>query len=425
MRIAIVGTGIAGNVAAYYLQESHDITVYEANHYVGGHTNTIDVLSSMGRLPIDTGFIVFNNHTYPNFVQLLEELGVQSIDSEMSFSVRNDNPDLEYSGSTFNGLFAQRANLVRPSFLRMVREILRFNQEAPKLLETGDRETTLGEFLEENRYSTEFVNHYLIPMGAAIWSTELEKMNTMPAHFFIRFFQNHGLLRLHDRPVWKVIKGGSREYVRKLTETYENQIKLGCRVESVTRLPDKVIIRANGVEDETFDAVFLACHSDQALNILSDPSKDETDILGAIRYQSNEAVLHTDTSVMPRRQRAWASWNYHLPTEDNKRVTLTYHMNRLQRLDTGRQYFVTLNNAHLINPSSVIREVMYEHPLFTNTAVIAQSRKHEIDGVNRTYFCGAYWRYGFHEDGVVSALSAVKRFEAGGANAQQHFYRAS
>ena len=425
MRVAIIGTGIAGNVAAYHLNKQHDITVYEAGSYVGGHTNTIDVETAAGVLPVDTGFIVFNNRTYPNFIALLDELGVDALDSEMSFSVRSDRPALEYNGSNLNGLFAQRRNLLRPSFVSMLREILRFNQEAPALLAQGDTETTLGAYLRRSGYSEMFSRYYLIPMGAAIWSAEPDMMDRMPANFFIRFFENHCLLSLDDRPQWRVIRGGSREYVKKLVTDHHDRIRLRSPVESIVRLPDRVIVKSHRAAAEAYDAVFIACHSDQALRMLGDPSQDEKDILGAIRYQHNDAVLHTDASLMPRRERAWASWNYHLPAEDNDRVTLTYHMNRLQRLDADQQYFVTLNSAGQVRPNSVIREIGYEHPVFTSEAVNAQQRKGDIDGANRTYYCGAYWRYGFHEDGVVSALSALRRFEQDHDNAQQRFQRAS
>jgi predicted NAD/FAD-binding protein len=262
-------------------------------------------------------------------------------------------------------------------------------------------------------------------MGAAIWSAKPEELLAMPAHFFIRFFRNHGLLSLDDRPTWKVIRGGSREYVNKLVAAHRSRIRLNCPVESVSRHPEGVEVRAYGQPAESFDAVFMACHSDQALRLLADPSADEKSILGAIRYQYNQAILHTDASLMPRRPRAWASWNYHLEPDDNDRATLTYHMNRLQGLGTEQDYFVTLNNRAQIDPGSVIREIGYDHPVFTSEAVQAQQRKGDIDGANRTYFCGAYWRYGFHEDGVMSALSALEKFNEVQADAQQYFQRAS
>lgn len=425
MKIAVIGTGIAGNVAAHYLNRDHDITVFESNNYVGGHTNTVDVATDHGYLPVDTGFIVFNDRTYPNFVRLLDELDVASQDSEMSFSVRQTEPDLEYNGSTLNGLFAQRSNALKPSFIRMIRDILRFNREAPAWLESGDESTTLAKYLKAGNYSRGFVRHYLVAMGAAIWSARPDELEEMPAHFFIRFFRNHGLLSLDDRPTWKVVRGGSREYVNKLVAAHRHRIRLNCPVESVSRHPDRVIVRAHGVPAESFDAVFMACHSDQALRLLADPSKDESAILGAIRYQYNQAILHTDASLMPGRKRAWASWNYHLSPDDAARASLTYHMNRLQGLATDQDYFVTLNSQALINPASVIQEIGYDHPVFTTEAIRAQQRKGEIDGVNRTYFCGAYWRYGFHEDGVISALSALEKFHGEQSDAQQYFQRAS
>ena len=425
MKIAIIGTGIAGNVAAWRLSKTHDITVFEAGNHVGGHTNTVDVETPHGNVPVDTGFIVFNDRTYPHFVRLLDELGVPARDSEMSFSVRKDDPALEYNGSNLSGLFAQRRNLVRPSFIRMIRDILRFNREALRLLDTEDAGTGLGAYLQQHRYSTEFVRHYLVPMGAAIWSAEPEMLAEMPARFFIRFFYNHGLLSLDDRPVWRVIRGGSREYVRKLVAGHADRIRLNCPVQSITRRADKVHIKARDCATEAFDAVFIACHSDEALRLLTDPSRTEREVLGAIRYQQNDAVLHTDRSLMPRRARAWASWNYHLPATNNERVTLTYHMNRLQRLDVDTQFFVTLNSPGLIRPEKVIREISYQHPVFTAEAVRAQDRKQEIDGVRRTYYCGAYWRYGFHEDGVVSALSALERFESDQDHAERYLQRAS
>ncbi len=425
MKVAIIGTGIAGNVAAYHLREQHDITVYEANAYVGGHTNTHDIDTANGTLPVDTGFIVFNDRTYPNFIKLLDELEVESLDSEMSFSVRRDRPSLEYNGSTLDGLFAQRRNVVRPSFLKMIRDILRFNREAPLFLEEQRYDVTLGEFLDAGGYGRGFANDYLVPMGAAIWSAEPVMMREMPAHFFIRFFRNHGLLSLDDRPVWRVIKGGSREYVRRLVEGHRDRIRLNCPVRAVERRPDGVVISAEGCEAEHFDAVFMACHSDQALALLSDPTESESEVLGAIPYQPNIAVLHTDDRMMPKRQRAWASWNYHMAGGDNERVTLTYHMNRLQRLTCDEQYFVTLNSAEMIDPARIIAEIDYSHPVFTAEGVNAQGRQEELNGANRTYFCGAYWRYGFHEDGVVSALSALRHFEQMTDDAQQYFQRAS
>lgn len=424
-RIAIVGTGIAGNVVAHKLHAAHDITVYEANDYVGGHSNTVDVPTADGSIPVDTGFIVFNDRTYPNFIALLDQLDVPSQDSNMSFSVQTESGTVEYNGSTLNSLFAQRRNIFRPSFHRMVRDILRFNREASLSLRSDRLEANLDDYLRAGGYSREFVHHYLIPMGAAIWSAEPEKMFRMPAKFFIRFFENHGLLSIKNRPTWRVIQGGSREYVKRLVRNHEHKIRLGCPVERIHRTDEKVTVYAKGRAAEDFDFVFLACHSDQALAMLSEPADVELDVLGAIPYQHNEAILHTDESLMPRRRRAWAAWNYHIPADSNELVALTYHLNTLQGLRSRKNYFVTLNSRDLIRPDSIIKSIDYEHPVFTASSVAAQARHAEINGLKRTYFCGAYWRYGFHEDGVVSALNALQHFDARYENAQQHFQRAS
>lgn len=424
-RIAIVGTGIAGNVVAHKLYPENDITIYEANDYVGGHSNTVDVPTADGSIPIDTGFIVFNDRTYPNFIALLDQLNVTSQESSMSFSVQTGANTVEYNGSTLNSLFTQRRNLFRPSFHRMVRDILRFNREASAMLRDGNLNVSLGEYLRSGGYSKDFIDHYLIPMGAAIWSAEPEMMSSMPAKFFIRFFENHGLLSVKNRPTWRVIKGGSREYVKSLVRDHEHRIRLGCPVERVRRTDETVVVYAQGCEPKEFDYLFLACHSDQALAMLADPDARERDVLGAIAYQHNEAILHTDESLMPRHKRAWGAWNYHIPNDSNQLVALTYHQNALQGLKTKQNYFVTLNSRNLIRRDAIIRSIAYEHPVFTASSIGAQARHAEIDGLKRTYYCGAYWRYGFHEDGVVSAMNALQHFNARCENAQQHFQRAS
>lgn len=422
MKIAIIGTGIAGNVAAYKLRQRHDITVFESASYIGGHTNTVTVEDGGRELAIDTGFIVFNDRTYQNFIQLLDEIGQSSQRSEMSFSVQANHGALEYNGASLNALFAQRRNFLRPSFYRMVRDILRFNEQA--LYGTGrlSHSQTLRDFLLENHYSAEFVENYLVPMAAAIWSAESRAVLDMPVSFLIRFFDHHGLLQLKDRPVWRTIEGGSREYVKKLVAKHHDQIRLKCPVYSVRRLHNRVdVVSAAG--QESFDAAFLACHSDQALAMLQDPTPAEQDVLGAIRYQHNEAILHTDASVMPKRRRAWAAWNYHLPEDGGRAVSVTYNMNILQRLEARQQYCVSLNSASLIDDSKVIKRIDYDHPIYSRKAVAAQARQQELNS-NRTFYCGAYWRNGFHEDGVVSALHAVQHFEEGLANAKLHLRRA-
>ena len=411
MKVAVIGTGISGNVAARHLGREHEVTVFEANDYVGGHTHTHDVEWAGRRYAVDTGFIVFNEKTYPNFISLLDELGVEARPTTMSFSVRDERSGLEYNGHSLNTLFAQRTNLFRPAFLGMIRDIVRFNREAPLALAPDAPDMGLGEYLARGGYGRMFIDHYIVPMGAAIWSTDPVRMQAFPARFFIRFFQNHGLLDIRDRPKWYVIRGGSREYVRPLIRPFQNRIRLNSPVESVRRLPTHVEIKVRHRPAERFDAVFIASHSDQALAMLSDASPLEREVLGAIRYQENEAVLHTDSSLLPRRQRAWAAWNYHVLEEPGERVPVTYNMNILQGLDAPVQFCVTLNNSKAVDPRRVIDRMTYDHPVYTPESVAAQQRQHEVNGANRTYFCGAYWRNGFHEDGVVSALNALKHFE--------------
>jgi predicted NAD/FAD-binding protein len=411
MKIAIIGSGIAGNVIAHRLHREHDITVYEAGDHIGGHTHTHSVEQAERQYAVDTGFIVFNNRTYPNFVALLDELGVASQESSMSFSVRCEASGLEYNGTTLNSLFAQRRNILRPSFLGMVRDILRFNREARDLLRVAGDEPPLGEVLARGRYGRAFIEHYIVPMGAAVWSTDPESMLGFPARFFVRFLDNHGMLTVNDRPRWRTICGGSARYVEKLTAPFRDRIRLRTRVEWVRRLPGSVIIKAQGHESARFDAAFLACHSDDALALLTDPSAAEREVLGAIPYQDNQAVLHTDSRLLPRKRLAWAAWNYHAVPQHRGPVALTYNMNILQRLDAPTPFLVTLNRADAIDPACIIKRIHYRHPLFTPASVAAQARQREVNGPLRTYYCGAWWRNGFHEDGVVSALDALSQFE--------------
>ena len=412
MKIAIVGTGIAGNVVASRLHAAgHDITVFEAGDYVGGHTHTHQIEFGGEVHNIDTGFIVFNDWTYPNFIALLDELGVQSQESSMSFSVRNELTGLEYNGTSLDGLFAQRRNLLRPAFLRMIAQILRFNREAPKLLAADAPETTLGELLEAGRYGRAFIEDYLVPMGAAIWSTEPRRMLGFPARFFIRFLHNHGMLSVDQRPTWRVVRGGSARYVERLVAPFRDRIRLRCPVDRIRRTANGVTVAARGCLEQGYDHVFLACHSDEALRMLADASREEREILGALPYQRNEAVLHTDTSLLPRARRAWAAWNYHVPVQPAEGVALTYNMNILQGLQSRHTFCVTLNGSQQVDPKRVLRSMTYDHPLFTPEGVAAQARHAEISGVRRTHYCGAYWRFGFHEDGVASALTALARFE--------------
>jgi predicted NAD/FAD-binding protein len=423
MKVAIVGTGIAGNVAAYRLRRDHDITVYEAASYIGGHTNTIDVDDEGRMVPVDTGFIVFNDRTYPNFIRLLDEIGQDSRPSVMSFSVSSADGRLEYNGSGLHALFAQRRNILRPRFMRMIRDLLRFNRDAIASMRSESGSQKVGEYLLQHGYGDEFMNDYLVPMAAAIWSAEPVAIRDMPIEFLLRFFDNHGLLQLKDRPVWRVIEGGSRAYVDKLVDGHRDRIRLNSPVRAVRRHYSCVEVRTDDQGVEHYDAVVFACHSDQALRILEDPTQAEQEILAAIRYQDNEAVLHTDATVLPRRRRAWAAWNYHVPVDQRRQVAVTYNMNLLQGLDTKKQYCVTLNNDRQIDPASIIRRIQYQHPVYSREAVAAQARQHELN-VDRTFYCGAYWRNGFHEDGVVSALNAVAHFEESSNRAELHLRRA-
>ena len=420
MKIAIVGSGIAGNVVAHRLHRMHDITVYEAASHIGGHTHTHSVEQAGRQYEVDTGFIVFNDRTYPNFIALLGELGVASQESTMSFSVRNEASGLEYNGTTLNSLFAQRRNLLRPSFLGTVCDILRFNREAPALLAEPGGELPLGELLVRGRYSRAFIDHYIIPMGAAIWSTDPASMFNFPARFFVRFLHNHGMLTVNDRPVWRTIRGGSARYVEKLTAPFRDRIRLDTPVEWIRRMPGSVIVKARGSEAQRYDAMFLACHSDQALRLLADPSGIEREVLGAIPYQTNEAVLHTDTRLLPRRRLAWAGWNYHVLPPGHGPIALTYNMNILQRLDAPTPFLVTLNRSDAIDPERIIKRMTYEHPLFTPASVAAQARQRELNGRGASYYCGAWWGNGFHEDGVVSAQRALADFEADHAQRALH-----
>jgi predicted NAD/FAD-binding protein len=410
MKIAIIGTGISGMTAAWLLHREHDLTIFEASSKVGGHTNTLDVTLADRIYAVDTGFIVFNDWTYPNFIKLLDKLGVASQATVMSFSVRCERTGLEYNGNNLNSLFAQRRNLFRPSFYRMLRDILRFNREALALLNgEDDEEITLMAFLKQRHYGQEFIEHYLIPMGAAIWSAQPDIMGSTPLRHFIRFFKNHGLLSINDRPQWRVIQGGSRRYAERLIAPFRKRIRLNNPVAWIRRHPTQVQIKPQQGELERFDAVIIATHSDQALRLLADPSHQEREILGEIPYQENAVVLHTDTRLLPRRRLAWAAWNYHIPEQAQANVAVTYNMNILQGLDAPATLCVTLNHSEFIDPDKILFRTLYHHPVFTPQAVAAQARRDEINGVNRTWYCGAYWGYGFHEDGVNSALAVVNQ----------------
>lgn len=405
MRIAIVGTGISGLVAAHRLHREHEIAVYEAAPRLGGHTHTVPVQTAHGTDWVDTGFIVFNDRNYPNFEALLSELGVPSQPSHMGFSVADGSGRFEYSG-TPRGLFARRANLFDPRFLRMLRDWRRFNREAPGLIGMNGTAPSLGHWLERRGFSRWFVERLIVPQASAVWSADPEQMWSFPASFLAEFFGNHGMYSLRDRPRWRTVCGGSRSYVEAIAAPWRERLRLAAPVRRIERLADRVRIEAEGCESEEFDQVVIATHSDQALALLGDPSPAEREVLGAIPYQDNEAVLHTDPSLMPRRRPIWSSWNFHLGEQPPGKTTVTYWMNSLQRhLPAGRDYFVTLNRGEEIDPARVIRRLHYDHPVYTAAGVAAQRRHAEISGAaRRTHYCGAYWGWGFHEDGVVSAL---------------------
>lgn len=411
MKIAIVGTGISGLVAAHQLHREHELTVYEAEGRVGGHTNTIGVDTGAETHWVDTGFIVFNDRNYPNFERLLAELGVATQPSQMSFSVSDGHGGFEYAGTPF-GLFARPANLVSPSFLGMLRDWRRFNREAQALIGMNGTAPSLGVWLEEKGFSHHFIERLIVPQASAVWSADPEQMWSFPASFMAEFFENHGMFSLRDRPRWRTVSGGSARYLEAITAPWRDRIRLRAPVRRIERLADRVRIEADGCESEDFDQVVIATHSDQALAMLADPSEAEVEILGAIPYQRNETVLHTDTALLPRRRTAWSSWNFHLAEVPARGTTVTYWMNNLQRLRADRQFLVTLNRGDAIDPEKVIRRFAYHHPVYTAAGVRAQAQHEEISGVRRTQYCGAYWGWGFHEDGVLSALRACEQIGA-------------
>jgi predicted NAD/FAD-binding protein len=410
MRVAIIGAGVSGLTAAYLLHREHEITVFEAAGYLGGHTNTIRVDTANETHHIDTGFIVFNDRNYPNFERLLRRLGVGWQPSTMSFSVSDDAGEFEYSSASPNGLFANRRHVVTPAFHRMVLDFGRFQRAARDLLAHGDDRLSLRGWLESQRFSREFIERLIVPQASAVWSADPRQLWSFPARFLARFFENHGMLRLTGRPAWRTVAGGSARYVDALAAPFSDRVHLEAPVRAVTRADDHVLVTPAGAEPQRFDHVILATHSDQALSLLSDPSEREHEILSSIPYQDNEAILHTDTRLLPRRRRAWASWNYHLVDEPRDRTTVTYHMNRLQSLRAEREFCVTLNLGDRVAPGAVLRRISYAHPVYSREGVRAQARVGEISGQRRTHFCGAYWGWGFHEDGVNSGLRVARAF---------------
>jgi uncharacterized protein len=420
VRIAIVGAGVSGLVAAHLLHRDHEIVLYEANSYAGGHASTVRVESAHETHEVDTGFIVMNDRNYPNFTRLLDRLGVARQPTHMSFSVKGEDEDFEYAG-TPRGLFCQRSNIVSPRFQRMIFEMLRFNRELRAMLaeEARTREPqpdeSLRSFLERRRFSRMFVERLIVPQVSAVWSADPRRMHALPVRFMAEFFANHGMLGFRDRPRWSTIVGGSARYVDAVIAPFRERVRLSTPVRSITRHDEHVEIAAGGSHDgaaaERYDQVVLATHSDQALQMLSDPSAQEVELLGAIPYQRNEAVLHTDSSLLPRRRRARAAWNFHLLREPKPLSTVTYYMNHLQRLRAEQDLCVTLNRTEAIDPEKVIRTISYSHPVYTPEGVAAQARHATISGLaRRTHYCGAYWGWGFHEDGVRSALQACAPF---------------
>ena len=407
MTVAVIGAGIAGLSAAFELRKrGHEVEIFEAAPMPGGHTYTYEVTEPNGRvLAVDMGFIVYNDRTYPNFIRLLDELGVATEKSSMSFSVRCEKTGLEYCGSSLRQLFVQKRNLVSPSFYRMLAGILRFHRQAAADLLEADPSLSLREYLEREGFSGPFVDHYLLPMSSAIWSTPPEGMLDFPARTLARFLHNHGMLQVKNRPIWRVVTGGSARYVEKLVKPLAAGLHLKARVSGIRRRADGVEVRVNG-ETRVFEAVVIATHSDTALRLLEDPSPAERQILGALPYEDNEVVLHTDSRFLPRHKAAWSSWNYHIPKVPAPKTQLTYSMNILQNLDSATQYNVTLNRTAEIDPRKILHQLTLAHPQFTTAGLLAQERWNEL-ARERTFFAGAYWFYGFHEDGVKSGLRAA------------------
>jgi predicted NAD/FAD-binding protein len=406
-RVAVVGTGIAGLVAASRLADDHDLVVFEADGRIGGHTHTVPVQADDEEHAVDTGFIVYNERNYPNFTKLLGQLDVRTQPTSMSFSVRCDRSGLEYNGTSINTLFAQRRNLLRPRFHRMIRDILRFHRDAPSLLE-DDGGITVGEYVDRHRYHEAFTREYLLPMGAALWSCPMGTFESFPIRFVVDFFRNHGMLQVADRPEWRVITGGSHRYVERLVAPFRDRIRLCTPVRGIRRFAAGVDVSTDA-GTERFDHVILACHSDQALAMLADPTLTEREILGAIPYQPNDVALHTDTAVLPRTRRAWASWNYRMPRGEVSAATVTYNMNMLQGLRASRTFCVSLNQSDVVD-ERVHGRFVYAHPVFTLERERVIARHDELIATNRTSYCGAYWGYGFHEDGVRSALAVTAAF---------------
>lgn len=411
MRIAVVGSGIAGLASAWLLSRLHDVTLFEASGRPGGHTHTHDVRVNGREYVVDTGFIVHNREHYPLLSALFDELEVATKPTTMSFSVRNATSGLEYNAATLNTLFCQRRNLVSPRFLGMIRDLTRFYREAPALLDEAGEGPSLGEYLERGRYGAAFRDEHLVPMACALWSSPSQAILGFPAKYLVHFMANHHMLTLSGRPEWRVVTGGSRTYVEAMRARWSVTERLNTPVLGVRRHDDSVEVEvADGVE--SFDEVVLACHSDQALALLNDADGVERSVLGAMSYQANETVLHTDTTLLPRSRKAWAAWNAYIPSEPDTACTVSYCMNLLQGIDAPETFVVTLNRTNAIDPHAILRRMTYHHPVYTHASVAAQQRKAEIQGHRRTWFAGAYWGWGFHEDGMRSAVELAGEFDA-------------
>lgn len=406
MRIAVVGSGISGLASAWLLSREHEVVLYEADARLGGHTHTHDIEWGGRSYRIDSGFIVHNRGNYPLLTRLFDELGVATRPTTMSFSVRNDRTGLEYNAATIDTLFCQRRNIASPRFLGMLSDVARFYRLAPSLLAQRGEGPTLAEFLERHRFGAAFRDDHLVPMTSALWSAPASQALAFPARHLVEFMANHAMLRVAGRPQWRVVCDGSRSYVDAMAARWNVKVRLGTRVIRVVRSPSGVDVHAYSSIDR-YDQVVLACHSDQALVLLRDASERERDILGAIGYHTNEAVLHTDERVLPRHRKAWAAWNAHVPHEAGGNCTVSYWMNLLQGLEAPVPFIVSLNRAGDIDPARVLRRMRYHHPVFTRAAVAAQRCKAEIQGRRRVWFAGAYWGWGFHEDGMRSAVEVA------------------
>ncbi len=409
MKIAIIGSGISGLTTAHLLHGDFDIHLFEANDYIGGHTNTVAVGNDHGSYMVDTGFIVFNETTYPNFCRLISNLGVQSQPTEMTFSVRSAKSGIEYNAHSLSTFFAQKKNLFFPSHYKMIFDIFRFRTQFDKLTAHKHDAKPLVPYLQKHGYGEQFINHFILPITASLWSAKPDKARNFPLGTFVRFFKKHGFLNIKNPFTWQVIKGGSKTYVEKITTQFKNKIHLSCPVLSIKRNENCVELKhKDGIE--VFDHVVLAVHSDQARSMLEDPTDKENEILGAIGYQQNHVILHTDTSILPENQSIWASWNYFIPNKEQQSATLSYDMNILQDLTSPDEFLVSLNQQDFINSSKIIGKYLYHHPVYSPEVPAAQKRHAEISGIGRTHYCGAYWGYGFHEDGVNSGLAVCKHF---------------